>query len=116
MKSATVTNGSVKKAPNLSRIFQFRELGIIITAIVVFFVVAAIDPRFLKYDNLRSIMLYIPLIVVVAVGEMMFQGFSHMPMEVVRAIDLGDGWIVSELLITGTNDGHTWACQPQGVQ
>jgi steroid delta-isomerase-like uncharacterized protein len=41
----------------------------------------------------------------IAVGEMMFQGFSKMPMEVVRAIDMGDGWVVSELLITGTNDG-----------
>ena len=41
----------------------------------------------------------------VAVGEMMFQGFSEMPMEVVRAIDMGDGWVVTELLIKGTNDG-----------
>jgi steroid delta-isomerase-like uncharacterized protein len=41
----------------------------------------------------------------VAVGEMMFQGFSEMPMEIVRAIDMGDGWVVCELLITGTNDG-----------
>jgi steroid delta-isomerase-like uncharacterized protein len=41
----------------------------------------------------------------IAVGEMMFQGFSKMPMEVVRAIDLGDGWVVTELLIKGTNDG-----------
>jgi len=41
----------------------------------------------------------------VAVGEMMFQGFSEMPMEVVRAIDMGDGWVMTELLITGTNDG-----------
>jgi steroid delta-isomerase-like uncharacterized protein len=40
-----------------------------------------------------------------AVGEMMFQGFSEMPMEIVRAIDMGDGWVVSELLIKGTNDG-----------
>ncbi|UCE46603.1 MAG: ester cyclase, partial [Phycisphaerales bacterium] len=41
----------------------------------------------------------------VVVGEMMLQGFSDMPMEVVRAIDMGDGWVLSELLITGTNDG-----------
>jgi steroid delta-isomerase-like uncharacterized protein len=41
----------------------------------------------------------------VSVGEMMFQGFSEMPMEVVRAIDMGDGWVACELLITGTNDG-----------
>jgi steroid delta-isomerase-like uncharacterized protein len=41
----------------------------------------------------------------IAVGEMMFQGFSEMPMEVIRAIDMGDGWVVTELLITGTNDG-----------
>ena len=41
----------------------------------------------------------------IAVGEMMFQGFSEMPMEIVRAIDMGDGWVVTELLITGTNDG-----------
>jgi steroid delta-isomerase-like uncharacterized protein len=41
----------------------------------------------------------------IAVGEMMFQGFSEMPMEFVRAIDLGDGWVATELLIKGTNDG-----------
>jgi steroid delta-isomerase-like uncharacterized protein len=41
----------------------------------------------------------------VAVGEMMFQGFSEMPMEIVRAVDMGDGWVVCELWITGTNDG-----------
>jgi len=41
----------------------------------------------------------------IAVGEMMFQGFSEMPMEIVRAIDMGDGWVVCELLIKGTNDG-----------
>jgi steroid delta-isomerase-like uncharacterized protein len=41
----------------------------------------------------------------IAVGEMMFQGFSKMPMEVVWAFDLGDGWVVTELLIKGTNDG-----------
>jgi len=41
----------------------------------------------------------------IAVGEMMFQGFSKMPGEIVRAIDMGDGWVVTELLITGTNDG-----------
>ena len=41
----------------------------------------------------------------IAVGEMMFQGFSKMPMEIVRSIDMGDGWVVTELLITGTNDG-----------
>jgi rhamnose transport system permease protein len=86
MKSAAATKAVEKKAPNLSRIFQFRELGIIITAIVVFFVVAAIDPRFMKYDNLRSIMLYIPLIVVVAVGEMM--------VIVTRNIDLSVGSIL----------------------
>jgi len=48
----------------------------------------------------------------VSVGEMMFQGFSEMPMEIVQAIDMGDGWVVCELLITGTNDGPYMGMPP----
>jgi rhamnose transport system permease protein len=66
--------------------YQFREIGISMTAVVVFIIVAVIEPRFLMYGNLRSVMLYIPLIVVVAMGEMM--------VIVTRNIDLSVGSIL----------------------
>jgi steroid delta-isomerase-like uncharacterized protein len=41
----------------------------------------------------------------VAAQEMNFQGFSDMHGEIVRVIDMGDGWISREVLFTGTHDG-----------
>jgi steroid delta-isomerase-like uncharacterized protein len=41
----------------------------------------------------------------VAAQEMNFQGFSDMRGDIVRVIDMGDGWILREVLFTGTNDG-----------
>jgi len=41
----------------------------------------------------------------VAAQEMNFQGFSDMRGEIVRVIDMGDGWISREVVFTGTHDG-----------
>jgi len=41
----------------------------------------------------------------VAAQEMNFQGFSDMRGEIVRVIDMGDGWVSREVLFTGTHDG-----------
>jgi rhamnose transport system permease protein len=50
---------------------KFRELGIAAVVAITFVLCAVRQPRFVSPENLRSIMLYIPLIVVVAMGEMM---------------------------------------------
>jgi len=41
----------------------------------------------------------------VAAQEMNFQGFSDMRGEIVRVIDMGDGWVSREVVFTGTHDG-----------
>ena len=41
----------------------------------------------------------------IAVNEMIFQGFSDMTGQFVRQIDMGDGWVLVELLFIGTHDG-----------
>ena len=53
------------------KLFRMREMGVLVTTIIAFVLVAIIEPRFLMYDNIKSIMLYVPLIMVVAMGEMM---------------------------------------------
>ena len=57
--------------PKRKNLLQFKEFGVLSTTIIVFILVAIIEPRFLMYDNLRSVMLFFPLIMVVAMGEMM---------------------------------------------
>jgi rhamnose transport system permease protein len=68
MPQKTHTAAGIFQGRNLVR---FKEFGVMATTLIAFAVVAIIEPRFLMYDNLRSVMLYIPLIVVVAMGEMM---------------------------------------------
>src|SRR3954447_18318622 len=69
-----------------SSLLRVRELGVAAFVILVFIVCAAIQPRFLSAENLRSILLYIPLIVVVSMGQMM--------LIVSRNIDLSVGSIL----------------------
>lgn len=75
-----------KNVSAAKRWYQFREIGISATAVLAFVIIAIIEPRFLMYDNLRSVMLYIPLIVVVAMGQMM--------VIITRNIDLSVGSIL----------------------
>ena len=50
---------------------RFRELGILLFLLAIVLLVSAIQPRFLTLFNLRSILLWVPLLTVVAMGEMM---------------------------------------------
>lgn len=50
---------------------RFRELGIVLFLIAIVLLVTAVQPRFLSLFNLRSILLWVPLLTVVAMGEMM---------------------------------------------
>lgn len=58
-------------SPKESLSLRFREMGIVVVVIVVFLISALSAPSFLSLDNLINILLYIPLLVVVAMGEMM---------------------------------------------
>ncbi|HEY2759860.1 MAG TPA: ABC transporter permease, partial [Pirellulales bacterium] len=66
---------------------RFRELGVALVVVLLFVVAAAKDRRFIEPDILRKILLYIPLIVVVAMGQMM--------VIVSRNIDLSVGSVLA---------------------
>ena len=68
------------------RLDRFREMGILLTGVLIFVIVTLINPKFIGMENLRSIMLYIPLIMVVSMGEMI--------VIVTRNIDLSVGSIL----------------------
>jgi rhamnose transport system permease protein len=53
------------------RLSRFRELGIIVFLAAVILVTLSVKPDFLKPINIRSILLWIPLLTVIAMGEMM---------------------------------------------
>lgn len=50
---------------------RFRELGILGVLLLGFIIATGIDRRFASGENLRSVRLYIPLILIVAMGQMM---------------------------------------------
>lgn len=50
---------------------KVKELGILLIIILIFAIAAVLEPRFFSAANLRNILLYIPLITVVAMGQMM---------------------------------------------
>lgn len=79
-------NGGGSRTGGSVLLYRFRELGILFTGVLVFVVVTLINPKFIGMENLRSIMLYIPLIVVVSMGEMV--------VIVTRNIDLSVGSIL----------------------
>ena len=54
-----------------SPFLRFRELGILAFVVLAFVVASIIEPRFRSMENLRSIAMYIPLIVIVAMGQLM---------------------------------------------
>ena len=53
------------------RLSRFREIGIIVFLIAVIGVTLFFKPNFLRPINIRSILLWIPLLVIIATGEMM---------------------------------------------
>jgi len=63
--------GVKQKKPKLAGLLHFREFGIGVIVVLVFVVASIIQPRFLTYGNIESILLYIPLVMVVSMGEMM---------------------------------------------
>lgn len=67
-------SGSIQKqrTSNLAlRMSRFREGSIIVFLILVIALSAAVEPRFFQTINIRSVLLWIPLLTVMAMGEMM---------------------------------------------
>ena len=49
-----------------------------------------------------------------AMNEMYFAGFPDANLEILRATDLGDGWVVTEILATSTHQGPFMGIPPMG--
>ena len=62
---------NISKKNMMKTALRMKELGVLITTVLIFIIVSIIEPRFLMFENIRSILLFVPLLVVVAMGEMM---------------------------------------------
>jgi rhamnose transport system permease protein len=65
------------------RLARIREVAIVVLLVVIIAIVTAIEPRFLSKINIRSIFLWVPLLTVVAMGQMM--------VIIIRGIDVSVG-------------------------
>jgi rhamnose transport system permease protein len=93
--AATTSSARRKAGTDTSRLWKLRELGIAVFVLVVFIAAAVKEPRFLAKENLLSILLYIPLIVVIAMAQMM--------VIISRNIDLSVGSILAfSAIVVGT--------------
>jgi ABC-type sugar transport system ATPase subunit/ribose/xylose/arabinose/galactoside ABC-type transport system permease subunit len=61
----------LRKTSKASNLLRFRELGIALFVILTFIAAAIKERRMLDISTLKDILLYVPLIVVVAMGQMM---------------------------------------------
>jgi ribose/xylose/arabinose/galactoside ABC-type transport system permease subunit len=77
---------SPRPPPGLRLFSRFREAGLLAFVVLVFVIASVVEPRFCSLENLRSIAMYIPLIVIVAMGQLMVM--------VSRNIDLSVGSIL----------------------
>ena len=66
----------------LKSILLRREMGILVAIIVFGIIVGIIKPRFLAVDNLRVILLFVPLIMIAAMGEMLVVIARHVDLSV----------------------------------
>lgn len=83
---ATVVSNSRVQNVWLTRAAQFREIGIVFLLVFVIVGTALIQPRFLTTTSLRSILLWVPLLAVVGMGQMM--------VIITRGIDVSVGSMV----------------------
>jgi rhamnose transport system permease protein len=83
----TAIAGPAKRANHgLARLLQVRELRTLALLLIVVLVTTAIQPRYLNPNSVRSILLWVPLLAVIGMGEMM--------VIIIRGIDVSVGSIV----------------------
>lgn len=68
------------------RVIQFKEIGIALLLFLVILVASLIRPRFFSIPSIRSILLWVPLLAIIAMGQMM--------VIITRGIDVSVGSIV----------------------
>lgn len=86
----------------LSQLLQTRELGTLLLLLIVIVGTAIIEPRYLNPISLRSILLWIPLLAIIAMGEM--------TVIIIRGIDVSVGSIVG---LAGLSVGLLFRDAPQ---
>lgn len=86
---ATIESIQTKQSSrNLAnQLARFRELGIVLFLVLIVIGATIVQPRFLSSFNLRSVLLWVPLLTVVAMGEMM--------VIITRGIDVSIGSILA---------------------
>ncbi len=99
-KGVTIING------NVSRLLKFKEIGISLIIVLIVIIAAVNEPRFLSPANLRNILLYIPLITVVAMGQMMVIVSRNVDLSV--GSTLGFTGIIVGMLFVNNIDFPIW--------
>jgi len=84
----TNTHLRAPSASLLSRLLQVRELGIIVMIILFTVVVGAIAPRFLSWGTVRMVLLAMPLLLTVAVGQLFVILARHIDISVGSTLGL----------------------------
>lgn len=87
MTSTTDTLQRQRSSSLAVQLSRFRELGIVAFLVVVIIVTVLLKPNFIQPINIRSILLWIPLLSVVAMGQMM--------VIITRGIDVSVGSILA---------------------
>jgi ABC-type sugar transport system ATPase subunit/ribose/xylose/arabinose/galactoside ABC-type transport system permease subunit len=103
----TVASARLSQPAQRWRSGNSRVLAVAAAVIATFVICTTIEPRFATADNLRGLMLYLPLVVVVAMGQMMVM--------VSRNIDLSVGSMMGLVAIVVGNMFITFPTLPVGV-
>jgi len=83
------------------RLARFREIGIILLLILIVLGASVVEPSFLKPFNIRTIFLWLPLLTVIAMGEVM--------VIITKGIDVSVG---STMALAGISVGMIWRQNP----
>jgi len=76
------------KAPLAERLLHWRELGIVVMLVLTAAVVGAIAPRFLSWESARIVLMAMPLLLVVGIGQTFVILARHVDLSVGSALGL----------------------------
>jgi rhamnose transport system permease protein len=100
---ATITEQDILQKENklIAQLVRFREIGIVLILAILLVIVTVVEPRFLSANNIRSVLLWVPLLLIIAMGQMM--------VIITRGIDLSVGAVMA---FSGIVVGLIWKANP----